>query len=311
MLCLFIEDGGVESRGKGRLFELAVELRQVVLDEALVGEAVVGVVADDHVVQDLDGEEPGRPDQLPGEALVLGGGGGVAGGVVVDEHHGRGPVLQGQGHHLAGVDGAAGEGSEEEVVVGDELVLAVEEQDLEHLALEVAHGVEQVVEDGAGGAEEGAVSGAVAEVAGGDLVDQVEVEGVALADAGDSGELVHGGGEDAREGLEAFQGLPGRELHVPAGRAHGEEELDDLLVGESLDPAFLELGAEPLAVALAPGLHLVWVCGHGALQGKVQSLLDRDFRGPYISWIVVSNPIRWRSVGGSGILTFCCENAPR
>ncbi|MFH1123538.1 MAG: hypothetical protein V1758_07735 [Pseudomonadota bacterium] len=73
--------------------------------------------------------------------------------MIVDKNHGGRPVLQGQGHDLPGVYGAPRETPQEDVLVHDQLVLAIEEQDLENFPLEIPHGLEEVVEDGFGRSE--------------------------------------------------------------------------------------------------------------------------------------------------------------
>ena len=44
----------------------------------MICKAVIGVVPYDDVIQDLNGEQPGCPDQIPGEFPILGGGGRIA-----------------------------------------------------------------------------------------------------------------------------------------------------------------------------------------------------------------------------------------
>jgi len=48
-----------------------LELREEALDETIVCKAIIGVVPDDNVIQDLDRQKLCRPGEIPGETLVL------------------------------------------------------------------------------------------------------------------------------------------------------------------------------------------------------------------------------------------------
>lgn len=58
--------GGLLNRSEPLIIVLCISTH-----EAMVGEAVVGVVPDDDVVQDLDHEQAGRPDEIAGKTLVF------------------------------------------------------------------------------------------------------------------------------------------------------------------------------------------------------------------------------------------------
>ena len=71
---------------------------------------------------------------------------------------------------------------------------------------------------------------------------------------GDALEVLRPGLEDAAEGLELLQGLPGRGLAVPPGRAQGQEQLDDLVVQEGGQAPVEELLAQAVPVPLPLGM---------------------------------------------------------
>ncbi|MBA7708070.1 hypothetical protein ES703_116957 [subsurface metagenome] len=65
----------------------------------------------------------------------------------MDKNNGDGVIFEGACYHLAGGNGATVYRSLKEVNGINNLVLAIEVNDLEHLFLEVAHGVVEVVKD--------------------------------------------------------------------------------------------------------------------------------------------------------------------
>jgi len=95
--------------------------------EALIRKTVIGVLADDDMVEDLDHEKLGRPDKLSRQFSVLRRWRRIAGRVVVNENQGCRLVFEGQGHDLPRVNGAAREGALENIVIGEELIFPVEE----------------------------------------------------------------------------------------------------------------------------------------------------------------------------------------
>ena len=83
---------GILSRPNGTL-ERLLELLDEGLDQAVVGEAVVIVVADDHVIQNLNHKELTGLDEVSGQFPIFCRGRGVPRRVVVDKHKRRGFVF--------------------------------------------------------------------------------------------------------------------------------------------------------------------------------------------------------------------------
>jgi hypothetical protein len=116
-------------------------------DKPIISKTVIGVLADDHVVEHLDHEELGRPNKISGQFSVFTRRRRIAGGVVVNENQSCGLVLKCQGHNLPGVDSASRERALEYVLIHDEFIFPVEKQNPEDLSLQVSHGVKQIVEN--------------------------------------------------------------------------------------------------------------------------------------------------------------------
>ena len=133
----------------------------------------------------------------------------------------------------------------------------VEEDHGEHLVLQAAHRVDEVVGHLAGGADVLLAHHPLVEVAAGHPLDEMQGEGVLRADPLDLLQLHRRRVEHRRQAAELGEQGPGRLLAVRAGRAEGEQQLDDLGVGEGLDPLGEELVAQPLAMALATALPLI------------------------------------------------------
>ena len=89
-------------------------------------------------------------------------------------------------------------------------------------------------------------------------MDELQAEDIAGADAGDALEVLRPGLEDAAEGLELPERLPGRPLAVPARRAERQQELDDLVVQERGQAPVEELlpQAVPMSVPVRDPLRL-------------------------------------------------------
>lgn len=226
-----------------------MEEQVVVFDKAVVGEAVVTVVADDDVIEDLDLDAPRGEDEVAGDVPVAERGLGIARGVVMGEDERRGLVAQGVPDHLPGIDGARVHRALEERPLLEDLVLGVEEDDLELLALEVPEGVGQVIEDLPRGMADGAAHHPVLEELPGRLVHELQTEDVPGPDAGDPLELPGRRLEDPPEGLELPERGAGRLLAVAAGRPQGQKKLDDLVVQEAGEAGPEEFFAEPGPVA--------------------------------------------------------------
>jgi hypothetical protein len=89
-------------------------------DKAFVRKTVIGVLADDHVVEDLDHKELCGPNKVAGQFSVFSRRRRVARGVVVNENQGGGFVFEGQGHDLPGIHGAPRERALKHVLIHDE-----------------------------------------------------------------------------------------------------------------------------------------------------------------------------------------------
>ena len=59
------------SSGAEGTLEGLLELPDEGLNQTVVGEAVIGVVADDHVVQDLDHQELAGPHEISGQFSIF------------------------------------------------------------------------------------------------------------------------------------------------------------------------------------------------------------------------------------------------
>ena len=113
------------------------------------------------------------------------------------------PSSSGAAHHLARVDRRVVDGADALHLVGDELVLLVEEKDAELLVVDVGHCRAAIVEQGGGGAEIAALLyGALREAAGGGL-DDLQLGNSGLAQPGDLVEPLGAGGEHLGERAEA------------------------------------------------------------------------------------------------------------
>ena len=119
-------------------------------DQAFIGETVIAFAPDNYVIEDLDHQEAGGPNQIFGQLSILRGGRRIARGVVVNEDEGCGLILQSQCHDFPGVDGTARETPQEHVLVRDQFIFPVEKKNLEHLPFQIPHGVKQVIENGLG-----------------------------------------------------------------------------------------------------------------------------------------------------------------
>ena len=124
----------------------------------------------------------------------------------------------------------------EEVLGGDDPVLAVQVEHLEDLSLQVPHRVVKIVEDRLRRLEHRLLDDPLFEELAGDLLHEPDAERVVRPDALDLLELLRRRLEDAAQGLEAPDALLGRRLAVAPGSAEAQQQLDDLVVGEALQP---------------------------------------------------------------------------
>ena len=116
---------------------------------------------------------------------------------------------------------------------------------LKHSRLQVPHGVVEIVEDLAGGAAERPAQHAVLEEAPRDFLDQADAEDVVGADAPDPLQIAGVGLQDAPQGAEFPERPAGRLLAIPAGRAQGQQKLDDLVIQEGVQPGLQEFLPQP------------------------------------------------------------------
>src|SRR5439155_1542632 len=101
-----------------------------------------------HVVEHADADQLARLTQALGDGRVLGRRRRVAARVVVDEDEGRGGRADGGGEDLARVDERRGERALGDAHLALHAVLAVEQEDVEDLALELREAAAEVRVDG-------------------------------------------------------------------------------------------------------------------------------------------------------------------
>ena len=134
-------------------------------------------------------------------------------------------------------------------LIGDELVLLVEEEDAELLARLVGQSHPHVAQQRRPGRDDGALLHARTRQSQRRLVQQLKVHRRRFPDAGDGLQLFGGGGEHAVQRAEPRQQRLGQRLDVAAREGAEEVELQQLIVGQRLQPALQRPLAQPLAMA--------------------------------------------------------------
>jgi hypothetical protein len=213
-------------------------------------EAGMAAFADDDMVVDDEVEGPRRLDDLPRHGDIAVGRGGIAAGVVVDKDHGGRAQFEGALDDLARIDRHMVDRADLLDLVGDELVLAVEEHDAEMLALFMRHGDVAIIDQLLPGAQDRLFLDVAIEHAQGQRMHRLHQHGGILAKALDALEVLEAGGHDARDAAEAGEQLLGQRLDVLAGNRGKKHELEQLVILEGAGAGFHEALAQPVAVAV-------------------------------------------------------------
>ena len=169
--------------------------------------------------------------------------------MVVHQDHGAFRQLQRPTHDLARIDRGMVDGAVVHHLVGDQLVLLVEEEDAELLARGVGEAELHIVEQLAPRGDHRPLADRRAPDARADLGQQLRVEGDGLADAGHAAQLGRRGGQHPRERAEPGQQRLGQRLDVAARDRAEQLQFEQFVVGQGGELAAGAL-AQPLAVAV-------------------------------------------------------------
>ena len=105
--------------------EFVVVFVREAFHEALIREAVIGVVPDDDVVENLNGEKLRGPHELSCELPIFRRGCGIAGRVVVHEYEGGRTLFKGKRHNVARIDRTSGQSAQENILIENQLIFAI------------------------------------------------------------------------------------------------------------------------------------------------------------------------------------------
>jgi len=175
--------------------------------------------------------------------------------MVVNQDHRAGRQLERPAHHLARIDRGVVDRAAVHHLVGDQLVLAVEEQHPELFAGLVGQGDLYIGQQGAPGADHGAPAEGFAADPQRRLAQQPQIQRRRLADAGHGLELLHRGRQHARHAAEADQQRFGQRLDLAAREGAEQEQLEQFVVRQGVQPL-----QRPLAQAFAMA-QVVGLCG--------------------------------------------------
>jgi len=171
--------------------------------------------------------------------------------MIVDEYETCRLSFECQGHHLPRVDGTSRKGPLEKILIINQFVFSIEAEDLENFSFQVPHGVKEIVENFPRGSKKTLPSCSIPEVSRGNLVDELQVKAVLLADPRYLCQLLHGCAQDAGKAVKLPQCLPRGHLQIASGGPQREKEFHHVLIGESFETALQESPAQPFPMALA------------------------------------------------------------
>ena len=140
------------------------------------------------------------------------------------------------------------------LLVGDQGVVAVEEEHPEVLGLAVAEARGAVVQHRLPGADDRPADHRFAQRAHAECLDQLERVDHPVADARHLLQRPLFGAEHGADGAEALDQPLGERLDVAPGQRLAEQQLQQLVVGQSVRARLVEALAQPLAMAVKMGL---------------------------------------------------------
>ena len=252
---------------------------------AAVAQRHPGVVADHHVVEDVDVEQPPGGDRLGGEVEVVGARRRVAGRVVVAQDDAGGVEPDGVAEQLPHPHQRRGDVAHVDRRHALDDVLRVEAQHPELLALEAAHLEEQAVRDVARRPDRPAPGRPLRHRPPSQLERGRQARRLRDADARDRRELAVGGPGERRQARVPAEDVLGHLDRAPATRARPEHDGEELGRREPGGPAQGEPLAGPLGgrqVPHRPSGRRV----DGSLAERVvgPSAVARPHRPPAASW---------------------------
>jgi hypothetical protein len=217
------------------------------------------VAADDQVVVHRQADGLAGLDQGPGQLPVRGGRGEVAAGVVVDQNEPGGLVFQGQFQDLAGIDHRLVYRAFLDDLLGNDFVLAVEEDHPELLVQEAPHGGAAVIHQVFQGLDRLAFEGLGLEGVFRAGLHQADEDGGILLDPHDLHEGLGSSVQDLGEGAEMFDHPLGQGLDVGKRDGEGQEEFQEFIVlqgpGAAVEEAGPQAGPVPVIMRFCRLVH--------------------------------------------------------
>ncbi len=149
------------------------------------------------------------------------------------EDHGAGRQLEGAAGDLAGIDRRVIDGALVHHLIGDELVLLVEEEHPELFARGPGHGDLGIGQKRGPRADHRPPRRRATAHARGGLMNQLEIQSRGLTHALDGLQLLQARAQHASQAAEAHQESLGQGLEVAARKAAGQQKLQNLIVGHA------------------------------------------------------------------------------
>jgi len=168
--------------------------------------------------------------------------------MIVNQDDRRRRQLQRPLDDLARIDGRVVDGAARLLLVGDERVLAVEEQHAERFVRRPRHGRGAVIDERGPGAQGGPVQQLRAGEPERRRLDDLELRDHALARALDLQDALARGRKHLREGAETADQRLGERLEVAPRDGGEQDQLQKLVIGQRVGAAFQEAAAQALAM---------------------------------------------------------------
>ena len=208
----------------------------------------MALAAHDDVVVNCQPQPLSGVNDPPGHLDVGEGRVRIARWMVVDQHDGRSAQLERALDDLAGVDGRMVYGAFLLNLVGNQLVLLVEEEDAELFVVAEGHGGAHIVEDGVPGAEHRTVQHLAAHQPHGGGMDDLDFGGHGLAHAVHFHQALWLGAQHLGEGAEAGEQLLGDGLGVAAPDGAKQQHLEKLVIRHGIGAGLAEAFLQPFAM---------------------------------------------------------------